>query len=222
MAFRGGPRQQGELSGGYRGAAYLYPLVSGPKIQNKTMLDEEGEEEAKLVTAAEPEGRTEEPARGRGRAMHAGREAREAREARGARGWAGQATLTELLQLRGHGLGAQREGRGRSPLGGWGCCRGRQERPGVRLAPPRGRRPDPPSRARGGGLSLRLSSCEADRQGRPPGWAGWPWSPAGLRQSLGWGRLLASPGLRWVGTKQGARVDRDRPSRGTPAPLHSA
>lgn len=127
VAFGDGPRQQGERSGGHHGAAYLYPLASGPKIQNKTMLDE--------------------PRRGRGKTSNrtgAGRRDGGAGEgqgpghARGAggAGRAGQVTLTELLQLRGHGLGAQREGRGRSPLGGRGRCRGRQERPGVRPPAP--------------------------------------------------------------------------------------
>lgn len=174
------PSPAGGAVGGHRGAAYLYPLVSGPKIQNKTMLDE--------------------PRRGRGKTSNRTR-SRQAgwRCGRGgggramqAQGRAGQVTLTELLQLRGHGLGAQREGRGRSPLGGRGRCRGRQERPGVRLAPLRGARPNPPSHARG--LSLRLSACKADGRGRPPGWAGWPVA-AGPRQSLGWGHLQASRGL---------------------------
>lgn len=59
-------------------------------------------------------------------------------------GRARRATLTELLQLRGHGLGAQGEGRGWSTLGRRGSLRGRRER--QRCEDPARLLPAPPPR----------------------------------------------------------------------------
>lgn len=68
-----------------------------------------------------------------------------------------RAALTELLQLRGHGLGAQREGRGWGSLGRRGCWRGRQER--LRHETPhlgcKAARPTPPS-----GPARREAGCQ--------------------------------------------------------------
>lgn len=80
--------------------------------------------------------------------------------AQGHAGWGGASrpgTLTELLQLRRHGLGAQRERCGRGALGGRGSCRQTGEtsvRPTLAAMPPTPTHlPGPPGRraARAGG-----------------------------------------------------------------------
>lgn len=147
----------GKLFREHCGAAYLCPLVRGPKIQNKTMLDEP--KRGKGGTSNHPRSqqdahgdanvgaaRTQEPEaipgfqgqRDQGKQASKGHAWPEAARRpvplrprcwrqRGA-GRARRATLTELLQLRGHGLGAQGEGRGWSTLGRRGSLRGRRER----------------------------------------------------------------------------------------------
>lgn len=116
--FGGIPRPQRELFGGPCGATYLYPLVRGPKIQNKTMLDEPEREKAKLVTTPRSHGvptRMPTGAAGSQGGSWCYAQARAwrgaSRQAKGhagtglhgghvlATGQAGRATLTELLQL---------------------------------------------------------------------------------------------------------------------------
>lgn len=151
---RGHPRPQG--------SAYLYPLVRGPKIQNKTMLDETRERRPNGEAPPSPggtqgasagdhtQGGFLTPSRslgpGEGRAGKWGYHA-QAGALRGQSvgtlgagpgGW--EPALTELLQLRGHGLGAQGEGRGRSSLWRRRSWEGAGGRDGVEsLAPCRPR-----------------------------------------------------------------------------------
>lgn len=83
-------------------------------------------------------------------------------------GQAGRATLTELLQLRGHGLGAQGEGRGWSTLGRRGSFRGRLERQRcenlARMSPT-----PPPCFQHDLGASGPEPAGKADRQASPRG-----------------------------------------------------
>ena len=171
------------------GSAYLYPLVRGPKVQNRTMLDKP-REEAQRRSSPEPRrgagGQRGRPAlrglpdslpgagAGRGASGQAGGMHRpglfeaspRACRALG-RGRRGPA-LTELLQLRGHGLGSKGEGCGRSALRrrrSWGRAAEMELRAGQDAALPHPsrtvRRPStcwggsggasPPGRGAGGG-----------------------------------------------------------------------
>lgn len=138
-ASRGCPRQCGELAGGHHGAAYLYPLVRGPKIENKTMLDEPRRERGKTSSPTRswqvPMERAVGPGGGRCACTGPCRLGGASRPG----------TLTQLLQLRCHGLGAQRERRGRGTLRGRGSC-GQTGETCVRPTLCNAAHPNPPSR----------------------------------------------------------------------------